>query len=314
MTYNRALILLMLGALACIVCFMTIGLRGNLTFVITLRAIKLLALVEVGIAIAVSTIIFQTVTANHILTPSIMGIDALYIFGQILLVFLFGGAAYASLNDSWKFMGEIALLMTLTCCLMLPLLKARWDMGLVLLSGIIIGVLFRSLHSLLARLIDPNDFAVVQAASFVNFNNIETKLLAVATVLTISVLFWSWRMRHTLDVVALGRNAAIGLGVDWKRMQLTLLLVVAALVSVSTALVGPVAFLGLLFVALAERIVGTRRHSLLIPAAALVAIIVLVGGQTFFQHALGNSGTLGIVIEFVGGSVFLILLWRGSRR
>ena len=314
MSDSRALVLLALVALTSIVCFMVIGLRGNLTFVITLRAIKLLALVEVGIAIAVSTIIFQTVTANHILTPSIMGIDALYLFGQILLVFLFGGAAYASLNDSWKFLAEIVLLMMLTCGLMLPLLKARWDMGLVLLSGIIIGVLFRSLHSLIARLIDPNDFAVVQAASFVNFNGVETNLLGAATALTIGILIWVWRIRHTLDVVALGRDVAISLGIDWKRMQLTLLLMVAALVSVSTALVGPVAFLGLLFVALAERITGTRRHSVLIPVAALIAIIVLVGGQTAFQHALGNSSTLGVVIECVGGTVFLILLWRGSRK
>jgi iron complex transport system permease protein len=91
-------------------------------------------------------------------------------------------------------------------------------------------------------------------------------------------------------------------------------MMVSLLVAVSTALVGPVAFLGLLFVALAERIVQSRRHAILIPAAALVSIIVLTGGQTLFQHGLGNSSTLGVVIEFTGGIVFLILLWRGNRR
>jgi iron complex transport system permease protein len=311
---KRRLFILALVALGCIICFMTIGLRGNLAFVLGLRAVKLAALIEVGIAIAISTVVFQTVTANRILTPSIMGMDALYVFGQILLVFLFGGLAYTTLDARLKFAGEIILLMALTCALVLPMLRARWDMGLMLLCGVVVGVLFRSLHSLLARLIDPNDFAIVQGGSFVNFDDVKTDLLAIASLLTAGALICIWRARHSLDIVALGRDAAIGLGIDWPKTQIACLLMVSALVAVSTALVGPVAFLGLLFVALAEQIVQSRRHAVLIPAAALVAIIVLVGGQTVFQHGLGNSSTLGVVIEFAGGIVFLILLWRGSRR
>lgn len=309
---DRRLILLVTLALACIVAFMTIGLRGNLGFVLSLRAIKLIALIEVGIAISVSTVVFQTVTANRILTPSIMGIDALYLFAQIFLVFLLGGLAYTTLDAKLKFGFEVVALMALSLGLILPMLRARLDMGLLLLVGIVIGVLFRSLHSLIARVIDPNDFAVSQASSYANFNDINSELLTVASLLTIAALFFAWRARHVLDVVALGRETAIGLGINWTRTQVACLLLVALLVAVSTALVGPVAFLGLLFVALAERIVATRRHSILIPAVALVAIIVLVGGQTLFQHLLGNSSTLGVVVEFAGGIVFLILLWRGS--
>lgn len=311
---RRPMILLSLLALVSIVCFMTIGLRGNLAFVLGLRAVKLAALIEVGVAIAISTVVFQTVTANRILTPSIMGIDALYVFGQILLVFLFGGLAYTTMDARLKFVGEIILLMALTCALVLPVLRARFDMGLMLLSGIVVGMLFRSLHLLLSRLIDPNDFAVVQGGSFANFNDVNTELLAVASLITAGALIWTWRARHVLDIVALGRDAAIGLGIEWQKTQILCLMMVSLLVAVSTAMVGPVAFLGLLFVALAERIVQSRRHAVLIPAAALVSIIVLTGGQTLFQHGLGNSSTLGVVIEFTGGIVFLILLWRGSRR
>jgi iron complex transport system permease protein len=311
---DRRLVLLTLIALACIIAFLTIGLRGNLGFVLTLRVIKLAALIEVGIAIAVSTVVFQTVTANRILTPSIMGIDALYLFAQILLVFLLGGLAYATLDARLKFAAEIAALMILSCALILPMLRARLDMGLMLLSGVVLGVLFRSLHALIARVLDPNDFAVVQGTSYVNFNDVNTALLAIASLLTLAALVLVWRARHILDVVSLGHDAAIGLGIDWTKTQVGCLLLVSLLVAVSTALVGPVAFLGLLFVALAERVVRSRRHALLIPAAALIAVIVLVGGQTLFQHALGNSSTLGVVVEFAGGIVFLILLWRGSRR
>ncbi|SMF10488.1 iron complex transport system permease protein [Xaviernesmea oryzae] len=311
---DRRLLYLGLAALLCVAAFMTIGLRGNIGFVLGLRAAKLAALLQVSVSIAVSTVIFQTVTGNRILTPSIMGLDALYLFGQMLLVFLLGGMGYAALDPQFKFGGEVLVLMALATGLLLPMLRRRVDMGLMLLAGVIFGVLFRSLHSLLARLIDPNDFAVVQGASFANFNDVRTDLLVFAAVLTLVGAAIAWRARHVLDIVALGPDAATGLGVTWARTVTGLLLLVSALVAVSTALVGPVAFFGLLVVAVAERLVDTRRHAVLLPAAALTAVFILVGGQTLFQHALGNSSTLGVVIEFAGGLVFLLLLVLGSRK
>ena len=140
--------------------FLLIGLKGNIAFVLELRLLKLAALAQVGVAIAISTVVLQTVTGNRILTPSVMGLDALYLFGQMLMVFLLGGVGYVGLDPQVKFAVEVLLLMALASGLLLPMLKRRLDMGLMLLAGVVFGVLFRSLYSLLARLIDPNDFAV----------------------------------------------------------------------------------------------------------------------------------------------------------
>jgi iron complex transport system permease protein len=311
---DRRLLCLGAAAIACIAAYMTIGLRGNIGFVLLLRATKLAALLQVSLSIALSTVIFQTVTNNRILTPSIMGLDALYLFGQMLLVFLLGGLGYSALDPQLKFGGEVMLLMGLATGLLLPMLRLRTDMGLMLLAGVIFGVLFRSLQSLLARLVDPNDFAVAQSASFASFNDVRTDVLIFATIPTALAAVIAWRARHLLDIVALGADSATGLGIAWARTVAGLLLLVSSLVAVSTALVGPIAFFGLLVVAIAERVVDTRRHSMLMPAAAFTAVIILVGGQTFFQHGLGNSSTLGVVIEFAGGLAFLILLFLGSRR
>ena len=310
---DRRLLALAAAALAAAAAFLAIGLKGNIVFVLELRLLKLAALVQVGVAIAISTVIFQTVTGNRILTPSIMGLDALYLFGQMLMVFLLGGVGYVTLDPQMKFGLEVLVLMALASALLLPMLKSRLDMGLMLLAGVVFGVLFRSLHSLLARLIDPNEFSVVQSASFANFNAVRTDLLLFAAVVTVVAAVIAWRARHVLDIVSLGPDTATGLGVGWAGTVTGLLLLVSALVAVSTALVGPVAFFGLLVAALAERIVNTRRHAVLLPAAALAGVVVLVGGQTLFQHALGNATALGVVIEFVGGLVFLLLLVLGSR-
>jgi iron complex transport system permease protein len=310
---ERRLIGLAVLALLSIVAFMTIGLRGNLAFALELRSVRLLALVQVAVAIAISTVLFQTVTGNRILTPSIMGLDALYLFVQTALVFVFGGLGFAALDPRLKFGGEVAFMIALALALFLPMLFSRMEMGLMLLGGVILGVLFRSLSSLLARLIDPNDFAVVQGASFASFNSVNNELVALGTILTIIAVIVAWRSRHVLDILALGGDTATGLGVEWRKTVAGLIMLVAVLVAVSTALVGPVAFFGLLVVALAERVVDSRRHRYMLPAAALTAIIVLVGGQTLLQHALGGASTLGVVIEFVGGAVFLILL-LGTRK
>lgn len=310
---DRRLIILAAIALAAIIAFMTVGLRGNVAFVLHLRGLKLLALLQVAVAIALSTVLFQTVTANRILTPSIMGLDALYLFGQTVLVFTLGGLGYASLDGGLKFAAEVLLMIALAMGLLWPLLRTRMDMNLMLLMGVTLGLLFRSLSALLSRLLDPNAFAVVQTASFANFNSLRADLTILGTIATLGAALLCWRARHTLDIIGLGRETAIGLGVHWRKTAAGLLLLVAILVAVSTALVGPVAFFGLLVAALAERLMQTQRHALLLPAAALVAIIVLVGGQTLLQHGLGGASTLGVVIEFGGGLVFLALLILRSR-
>ncbi|BCH18184.1 iron chelate uptake ABC transporter family permease subunit [Mesorhizobium sp. L-2-11] len=308
--------LAMMAAVAVLVgvAFMTIGLRGNLALVIELRAVRLAAMVLVGVAVAVSTVVFQTVCANRIITPSIMGLDALYVFCQTALVFALSGFGFAGIDPRLHFLGNFTAMTSLALALFLPMLRRRFDLTLMLLTGVVLGVLFRSLTTLLARLLDPNDFAVLQGTVFASFNAVEPDLLLLAGVITVACVAIAWRARHVLDVLALGTDTAIGLGLAWRATAARLLVFVAALVSASTALVGPMAFLGLLVVSLTERIVGTNRHAILLPAAALTAIIVLVGGQTVLQHALGGEGSLGIVVEFVGGIVFLAILFAGGRR
>lgn len=117
-----------------------------------------------------------------------------------------------------------------------------------------------------------------------------------------------------LTVAGLGEDAATGLGVDHRRVSRRIIVLVTVLVSVSTALVGPILFLGLLVAHLAYWAARTDRHVVTVPMAALVAMVVLVGGQTLLAHALGNETVLSVVIEFLGGLALIVLLVRSGRR
>lgn len=313
MPARRLAILGTLAAASCVL-YLTWGAHGDLSFVIGFRAGKLAALVTVAVAVALSTLLFQTVTGNRILTPSIMGFDALFLLIQTTLVWALGATAYAALDAGLFFVAQAAIMMAAALLLFGVMLSGgRRDLNRLVLSGVVLGIGLRSLTAFLQRMIDPNAFAVIQAASFARFNRIEQDglLIAAITVLVSVVVIWRWR--RVLDVMELGREAAIGLGVDYDRMVRRALLVVAALVSVSTALAGPMVFVGLLVVSLARFVLPTHRNAILIPGAAMVAVLLLVLGQTVFERVLSLQSTLSIAIEFFGGLVFLILIFRRSR-
>ena len=111
------------------------------------------------------------------------------------------------------------------------------------------------------------------------------ELLPVALAVMGAVSLMLWRMRSRYDVLALGRDIAVNLGVDC-RTPLATLAAIAALVSVSTALVGPVTFFGLLVSNLAYQLMGSDRHRHALPAAMLLAVVFLVGGQTLLERVL----------------------------
>lgn len=302
-------------ALAAIVVFMTLEARGSWSFIIPFRGRKVLGMVLVGTAIAASTVLFQTITTNRILTPSIMGFDALYMLIQTVAVFYLGSATFITLDRNLMFVVELAVMMAFSGALFYWLfVVAQRSLHLLVLVGIVFGMMIRSFTGLLQRVMDPLAFAVLQDAGFASFNSIDRTLLLISTLIVALVLFFMWRLRFTLDILALGRDMAINLGVNYQRSVMLVLAGVTALVSVSTALVGPITFFGLLVANLAYVLIRSYRHRVIIPAAALLATITLIAGQTVLERVFQFDTSLSVIIEFAGGLLFIYLLVRGAVR
>ncbi|POD98268.1 enterobactin ABC transporter permease [Pectobacterium odoriferum] len=299
------------AAVVVIVLFMTINLGSNLRYILTHRGLMLTTMLLVAFAASASTVLFQTVTNNRVLTPSIMGFEALFILIQTLLVFVFGISGIPGLGVEGKFVLETLLLILFSALLYRWLFTgSRNNLHLVLLVGIICGTLFRSMAGLMQRLLTPGEFAILQGRMFATFTRTVPELVALSVGITLVVAVVIWRMRFRFDVLALGRNNAINLGIDYKRSVTVILLLVSVLVAISTALVGPLTFLGFMVANLAYLVIGSSQHRLLLPAAFLLGVISLVGGQLVLEHLLNMSGALSVVIEFVGGSLFIVLLLK----
>ncbi|WP_335946755.1 iron chelate uptake ABC transporter family permease subunit [Salipiger bermudensis] len=308
---------LWLGLALLVLCgaFLAWQLRQPVGFILGLRAAKLGALVCVGAATGAATVLFQTVAGNRLLTPGLVGFDALFVLMQTLLVLVLGGVGAAAIPAGPRFLMEVAALGVASVALFGLLLRrdAR-DITRMILTGIILGVLLRGLSSMVQRLMDPSDFAVVQQAMFASFGRVDPQQLTFSAVLLLAAMAVALRMAPALDVAGLGRDTARGLGLNHDRVVMTALLLMAAMVSVSTALVGPITFLGLLTASLARQVTGSHRHAVLLPAAAILGALILVAGQFLFERLLGSQSALAVIVEFFGGLVFLFLVLKRRRR
>lgn len=310
----RVLVVLAALAVASAAVFLTWGVNGHWDYALPRRAEQVVALVVVGAAIAVSTVVFQTLTTNRILTPSIMGFDALYALFATALVFSFGATTVDTLNPWVMFSSTTALLMVGATALY------RWMIGdgsrglyTLVLMGVIAGTLFTSIQNFMVRVMDPNEYDTLLNQLLPSFGALETDVLSLAGVVMVAGTVAAYRSARTLDVLSLGRERAIGLGVNYRRAVTWLLVLVALLVAVATALVGPVTFLGLLVANLAYQVTRSTRHVVTFTAAILLAAIALILGQALLQHVLHFNATLGSIINLVGGVYFILLILKESR-
>src|SRR5699024_10108193 len=298
MNIKRKIGILILISLILIGAFIFIGLNSkNSGYLISKRVPKVIAIVITGASIAFSSTIFQTITNNRILTPSVLGLDSLYMLVQTFLVFVLGSTNLAIMNKNINFIISTILMIGFSWILYRFLCKKEGDnVVTLLLVGLILGTLFQSISSFMQMMIDPNEFLHIQDKMFASFNNVNTNILTLSTVIVLGVAIYSYRYIKVLDVLSLGRDNAINLGVEHDRVQKNMLFIVSILISISTALVGPITFLGLLVVNLTREFLKTYQHKYLILGSVLMSVVALLGGQILVERIFNFSIPISVII------------------
>ncbi|MBU3803803.1 MAG: iron chelate uptake ABC transporter family permease subunit [Candidatus Cellulosilyticum pullistercoris] len=309
----RKFIIIALLAVVLIAAFVFIGLTPkNYSYALSRRLPKIYTMIMVGGMIGFSSLIFQTVTNNHILTPSVLGLDSLYMLLNTALVFFLGSTNQWIVNANSNFIITLVVMLGASVVFYQVIFKKRsQNIFFILLVGIVVGTLFESFTTFLQVLTDPTEFLTVQDKSQASFNNINTNVLWLSTIIVILTTGYSMRYFKVLDVMALGRDHAINLGVAYDKTVKKLLVVVVILTAVATALVGPITFLGLLVVNIARYFIESYKHSHLSLAIWLLSIVALVGGQLLVERVLNFGISVSIIINFIGGIYFIYLLMKG---
>lgn len=295
--------------------FLTVGVdKANIDYALSQRIPKLIAIALTGGCIAISTILFQTITNNRILTPNVLGLDSLYVLIQTVIVFFLGTSSVLITNKKYNFIICVAMMVIASALLFKVLFKDEGSNILfLLLVGMIFGTLFSSLSSFMQMMIDPNEFLTLQNKLFASFNNVNTDILIISMIMIIAITPFIYDDIKYLDVLSLGRDHAINLGIDYDKVIKKFLIVVSLFISISTALVGPITFLGLLVVNITREVMKTYKHTYLILMSILVSIFTMVFGQLLVERILNLNTPVSVVINLIGGIYFMGLLLKESR-
>ncbi|EPY0831343.1 enterochelin ABC transporter permease CeuC, partial [Campylobacter jejuni] len=272
--------------------FIFVGLNGFDEYALKSRFLQIAAIIIVAICIAVSTVIFQTLCNNKILTPAIIGLDSLYMLLQSALIFSFGAANLSVYKNDINFLITLVCMVVFSLELYKILFSSDRSIYLIMLLGLVFGTLFSTLSSFFEVLIDPDEFMVIQGRMFASFDNIAFDVLILAYIISFLSFIWIFRYMKFLDPLNLGKDLAINLGINYQKISKQLMIIIAILTSISTALVGPITFLGLLVVNITYELFKTAKHSILLSACILISILALLGGVFFVSRVFDYNATI----------------------
>ncbi|EAI3822384.1 iron ABC transporter permease [Campylobacter coli] len=309
---KKILILAFLTLIMALV-FIFAGLKDFDEYALKNRFLQIAAIVIVAICIAVSTVIFQTLCNNKILTPAIIGLDSLYMLLQSALIFSLGSANLSVYKNDINFLITLACMVVFSLGLYKILFSSDKSIYLIMLLGLIFGTLFSTLSSFFEILIDPDEFMVIQGRMFASFDNVAFDVLALAYIVTLLSFVWIFRYMKFLDPLSLGKDLSINLGINYQKISKHLMIIIAILTSISTALVGPITFLGLLVVNITYELFKSSKHSILLLACVLISILALLGGVFFVSRVFDYNTTISVIINFLGGIYFIYLVLKGNK-
>ncbi|MFK3908673.1 iron chelate uptake ABC transporter family permease subunit [Pseudomonas monteilii] len=300
---------LLVAALA--VAFVLLGSGLDMAYVIPRRLTRLAAIGVAGVCIGCSSVIFQTLTGNRILTPAIMGYEAVYLLFQALLILLIGTHSLILLGRHGNVWLSILLMLGYSWLLHRWLLRdGRQNVYLLLLVGLVLSLVLSTLTQFIQLKVSPGEFSILQGFNYASFNKAQPLQVAYSAVLAALACLVVRRTLPVLDVLALGRDQAIVLGVDHLRAVSVQMAVIAVLVAASTSLIGPTAFMGVFVANLTYTLARTFRHRVTLPLASGVAMALFIVAQYLVEQAFNYNMSVNILINLVCGAYFLALMTR----
>ena len=315
---QRKLVILAVIVLLCALGYMLYAVRFDspklFQYSMKLRSPKLLVMLITAFAIAGASLVFQTIINNIIVTPCLLGMNALYSLIHTAVVFVAGSTSLLATNSNLAFVVDLVLMAIVATVVYGYLFeKTRHNVLYILLIGTVLTSLFSSIQTTMTRIMDPNEYDSLLETLVASFENVNSEVIIASLVILAAVIFVLRRELAMLDVIALGKDQAVNLGVDYDRCIRKLLLGVTLCIAVATAMVGPISFIGLIMANLSRQLLKTFRHSQLILGSTLFGMAILIGGELIVERVYHYAVPISVFIGVFGGLYFLYLLLTNKR-
>lgn len=277
--------------------------------VVRRRMYALAAMIIAAVCQSLSTVAFQSITNNKIITPSLLGFEAIYSTIQTSTIFFFGATALIKFSGREAFLFQVAVMIIVCLILYGGLLSGKYgNLQLMLLIGVIMGTGLKSLSSFMRRLLAPSEFDILQARMFGSVNNADPEYFPIAIPLVVIAAVLLLAFSKKLNVMSLGRDSAASLGVNHRINVIYALILVSILMSISTALVGSLTFYGFLVATLSYQAAPTYDHRYIFPMSLAIGFLVMTGAYFFMYHIFHAQGVVSVIIEMFGGVTFLVVI------
>ncbi|WP_214741934.1 iron chelate uptake ABC transporter family permease subunit [Exiguobacterium sp. s48] len=279
--------------------------------VVERRIVAIVTMLIASLCQSLATVAFHSVTNNRIITPSLLGFDALYSTIQTSMVFFFGAGALIGFSGTSAFLTQVGLMVTMSLLLYGWLLSGKYaNLQLMLLIGIIIGTGLNSVSSFMRRMLAPSEFDILQARLFGSVTNADVAYFPIVIPIVVIAGTLLFLFSNRLNIVALGKDVATTFGMNHRRSVIYTLVLISLLMSVSTALIGPLTFFGFLVATLSYQVASTYDHKYVFPMAFALGFFVLTSAYFFMYHIFQTPSVVSVIIELFGGLIFLAVILR----
>jgi iron complex transport system permease protein len=279
----------------------------------TMRLPRIIIALLVASALAISGTVLQGITKNDLADPGILGISSGAALAVVIYIYFMNGKVYSDVSLLTIFtMPIIALLGAGFAAFLIYTLA--WKKGInptrLILMGIGINSAFSAILILFEFRFSSQDFNKIMIwTSGSIWGTSWSYVIATLPFVFIFTALIIYKARY-LDVLSLGDELSVGLGVHIEKERRLLLIYTVALAGAATAVAGTISFLGLIAPHIARKLVGPK-HKLLIPTSALVSSIILLLADTIAKNVLAPiEMPVGIVVSIIGVPYFIYLIMK----
>lgn len=276
------------------------------------RMVRSILAVLIGMGLAVSGAVFQTISKNELASPSLLGVNAGAALAVMLLIY---GSSSATGLGIWQQPLAAVVGGALAAAFVFFLSHRRGRMTStynLVLNGIAVTAGLHALQILLLVSLDPTRFQQVNTWLIGSiFGNSWTHVDILFFIVLAGLLFLLAN-HETLDLLALREETALGLGLRVNRTRFVLLMAAVVLASSCVAIGGSIGFVGLICPHIARRLVGVA-HCRYLPVTALLGGILLVVADYTARIIIAPDEMLvGLVVSLIGAPYFLYILLRSK--
>lgn len=186
--------------------------------------------------------------------------------------------------------------------------KEEGNVYSLLLFGLVLTLVITSFNQLIQFSISPGEFSMLMSYSQASFNRSTGYEILLSLVVIVAISIYIYRATPLFDVLLMGRYQSKSLGLDYGPVVKKSLFMVSILVAISTSLIGPTAFMGILVANMAYFLSGSPKHKSVLSIGVIFSIGIFVIAQILVEHVFNYKTTVGILVNLMCGFYFIILV------